>query len=234
MRVPKQRITLFNLIKRNAEAERLANHTPPSPESIINLPFILVRTNQDTFIECEMTPERCVPRLTILHVDGPPHPYLYPPVLPAGARACRSNEYHFSLTAPFEIHDDIEVLRRMGLNHITPAEIDAMIPPAMRPFLPDYVQLTPGTDAFCCLIGQGRGNQLTGERQSHFRSSMYAENADVPVIYEPQPPAPVLTTPSSSPMRGPFSSPSTSVYAPSSPHGVIPSSSPVRSPLKPN
>ena len=81
-----------------------------------------------------------------------------------------SNEYHFSLTAPFEIHDDIEVLRRMGLNQITPAEIDAMIPPAMRPFLPDYVQLTPGRGAVCFVTGPGpgRANALTGERQPRF------------------------------------------------------------------
>ena len=80
MRAAKQRITLYNLIKRNAEAEQLANHTPPSPESIINLPFILVRTNQDTFIECEMTPERCVPRRRYPHGVGPPRPRLHPPL----------------------------------------------------------------------------------------------------------------------------------------------------------
>ena len=168
-----QRITLNNLIRRNAAAEQA--QTQPTAAACLQLPFILVRTDHDTHIDCVMTPNR--------------------------------NAYHFSLTAPFEIHDDIEVLRRMGLNRITPSELDGMITPEMRPFLPENVQLTADN-----------------------ADTLVAYEPTTPV-------ATASASPPTSPLRGPYSSPPASMAGASSPmrssySPYPPSSSPAPSPHK--
>jgi hypothetical protein len=65
-----QRITLENLIKRNRAAE-LA-HTQPMPASCLQLPFILVRTDTTTFIDCVITPNQCGVRSALRCSPAPP------------------------------------------------------------------------------------------------------------------------------------------------------------------
>ena len=85
-------------------------------------------------------------------------------------RPARSNEYHFKLSAHFEIHDDIEVLRRMGLNRCTPEEINEMVSPEMRKFLPEQVQLTAGEllgPACLCLAQRAATDRWNISRVRH-------------------------------------------------------------------
>lgn len=57
-------------------------------------------------------------------------------------------EYYFDFSQPFEIHDDMEVLKRMGLayhlesGNCDPADLEdakALIPAALEPYLNDMV-----------------------------------------------------------------------------------------------
>ena len=85
-----QQIAFKNLMKRN-EQRVVAEGTA------IQLPFIIVNTDRNTVIECQMTEDKsaCIQACTSLTL-------------------CRS-EYFFNFDSPFEIHDDIEILKRMGL-----------------------------------------------------------------------------------------------------------------------
>eukprot|EP00055_Hartaetosiga_balthica_P013500 m.69714 g.69714 ORF g.69714 m.69714 type:complete len:490 (-) comp8281_c0_seq4:284-1753(-) len=82
-----QQIAFHNLIKRNeqhAEEQQAMMDTAVQQESNqIHLPFIVIKTNKDTSINCDMSRDK--------------------------------TEYMFRFDAPFEIHDDVHVLKRMGL-----------------------------------------------------------------------------------------------------------------------
>ncbi|KAG0717127.1 Transcription factor Dp-1 [Chionoecetes opilio] len=74
-------IAFKNLVERNRTEERIQG--TPSPNSAIQLPFIIVNTNKKTVIECSISNDK--------------------------------TEYLFDFEDRFEIHDDIEVLKRMGM-----------------------------------------------------------------------------------------------------------------------
>lgn len=42
----------------------------------------------------------------------------------------------FNFSAPFEIHDDTDILRRLNLHKATLAELKSMVSPELLPFLP--------------------------------------------------------------------------------------------------
>lgn len=103
-----QQIAVQNLVKRNEENEELTS------QYRIQLPFIIVNTDKQTHIECEMAEDR--------------------------------TKYFFNFNMPFEIHDDLEILKRMGLTaglekqSCTPEELEAaktLLPPALVPYLED-------------------------------------------------------------------------------------------------
>ncbi|XP_067626416.1 transcription factor Dp [Eurosta solidaginis] len=74
-------VAFKSLIERNKEAERQGN--VPTPNSSIQLPFIIVNTHKSTKINCSVTNDK--------------------------------SEYIFKFDDQFEMHDDAEVLKRMGL-----------------------------------------------------------------------------------------------------------------------
>lgn len=76
-----QQVSFKSLIRRNKEAERQG--IIPTPNSSIQLPFIIVNTHKTTKINCSVTNDK--------------------------------SEYIFKFDDKFEMHDDAEVLKRMGL-----------------------------------------------------------------------------------------------------------------------
>ncbi|TMW48397.1 hypothetical protein DOY81_006526 [Sarcophaga bullata] len=76
-----QQVSFKSLIERNKEAERQG--IIPTPNSSIQLPFIIVNTHKSTKINCSVTNDK--------------------------------SEYIFKFDDKFEMHDDAEVLKRMGL-----------------------------------------------------------------------------------------------------------------------
>ncbi|XP_032591475.1 transcription factor Dp isoform X2 [Drosophila grimshawi] len=76
-----QHVAFKGLVERNKRAENQG--VVPSPNSSIQLPFIIVNTHKSTRINCSVTNDK--------------------------------SEYIFKFDNTFEMHDDIEVLKRMGL-----------------------------------------------------------------------------------------------------------------------
>ncbi|XP_034476569.1 transcription factor Dp [Drosophila innubila] len=76
-----QHVAFKGLVERNKRAE--SQGAVPSPNSSIQLPFIIVNTHKSTKINCSVTNDK--------------------------------SEYIFKFDNTFEMHDDIEVLKRMGL-----------------------------------------------------------------------------------------------------------------------
>ncbi|XP_072263763.1 transcription factor Dp-2 isoform X1 [Pyxicephalus adspersus] len=78
-----QQIAFKHLIQRNRQNEQLSQ-APPTINSTIKLPFIIVNTSKKTVIDCSISSDKF--------------------------------EYLFNFDNTFEIHDDIEVLKRMGMS----------------------------------------------------------------------------------------------------------------------
>ncbi|XP_006002834.1 transcription factor Dp-2 isoform X2 [Latimeria chalumnae] len=78
-----QQIAFKTLVQRNRQNEQ-QNQGPPTPNSTIQLPFIIVNTSKRTVIDCSISSDKF--------------------------------EYLFNFDNTFEIHDDIEVLKRMGMS----------------------------------------------------------------------------------------------------------------------
>lgn len=76
-----QQIAFKNLVLRNKQLEKL--NGPPTVNTSIQLPFIIVNTSKETIIDCSISSDKM--------------------------------EYLFNFNNTFEIHDDIEVLKRMGM-----------------------------------------------------------------------------------------------------------------------
>lgn len=76
-----QQVSFKSLVERNREAEKQG--IIPTPNSSIQLPFIIVNTHKSTKINCSVSTDK--------------------------------SEYYFKFNDKFEIHDDVEVLKRMGL-----------------------------------------------------------------------------------------------------------------------
>ncbi|XP_043927000.1 transcription factor Dp-2 isoform X2 [Protopterus annectens] len=78
-----QQIAFKRLVQRNRRLDE-QNQGPPAPNSVIQLPFIIVNTSKQTVIDCSISSDKF--------------------------------EYLFNFDNTFEIHDDIEVLKRMGMS----------------------------------------------------------------------------------------------------------------------
>jgi hypothetical protein len=112
-----QQIAFKNLVKRNA---RFSDEGRVDPANSIHLPFIIVNTNKQTVIDCQMAENK--------------------------------SEYFFDFNMPFEIHDDIEVLKRMGMAFDLEngccideqlEEAKSMIPAALTHYVEDMRKSTP-------------------------------------------------------------------------------------------
>lgn len=99
-----QQVSFKSLVTRNKEAEERG--LVPSQNSAIQLPFITVNTHKKTQINCSISEDKYVQRFQSNSND-------HYPLLIIGL-SFRS-EYFFSFDDKFEIHDDIEILKRMGL-----------------------------------------------------------------------------------------------------------------------
>ncbi|XP_038050253.1 transcription factor Dp-1-like [Patiria miniata] len=77
-----QQIAFKNLVQRNKKLEE-SGVGPPTSNSAIHLPYIIVNTSKKTVIDCSISNDKF--------------------------------EYLFNFDNTFEIHDDIEVLKRMGM-----------------------------------------------------------------------------------------------------------------------
>jgi hypothetical protein len=80
----------------------------------IQLPFVVVQTGCDTVIQCQMTEDKYVPCCPSLFTASVLLLYLFKIGVLIGLTHDRS-EYVFDFNKPFSIHDDVEVLKRLGL-----------------------------------------------------------------------------------------------------------------------
>jgi len=117
-----QQIAFKNLVERNKEAEKLAGS--PTPNSAIQLPFIIVNTSKKTVIDCSISNDKM--------------------------------EYLFNFDDTFEIHDDMEVLKRMGMalglekgavTHEDLLRARNMVPRALEQYVVQLAQHGPGSVA---------------------------------------------------------------------------------------
>ncbi|KPP57424.1 transcription factor Dp-1-like, partial [Scleropages formosus] len=115
-RISPQQIAFKNLVQRNRQAEEQSSR-PPSPFSIIHLPFIIVNTSKKTVIDCSISSDKF--------------------------------EYLFNFDNTFEIHDDVEVLKRMGMalgldvGRCSPEDLKVargLVPKALEPYVTEMAQ----------------------------------------------------------------------------------------------
>ncbi len=111
-----------NLVERNRECEQTTGG--PTPNSAIQLPFIIVGTNKRTVIDCSISNDKM--------------------------------EYLFNFDNTFEIHDDMEVLKKMkmtmGLENGSIAAEDlskakSMVPRSLQSYVEEMAK--QGVDASC-------------------------------------------------------------------------------------
>ena len=115
-----QRVAFQQLMRRNEARETAAaeqqqlqqeqNLQQDEEQRKIPLPFIIINTNSQTIIQCEMTEDR--------------------------------SDVFFNFSAPFEIADDNEILKRMQLQRAPPADVPLFVPEALRRFIPPEVYQT--------------------------------------------------------------------------------------------
>ena len=112
-------------MERNRELEKLTG--APTPNSAIQLPFIIVGTSKKTVIDCSISNDKM--------------------------------EYLFNFDNTFEIHDDMEVLKKMkmtmGLDNGTISEENLrrarnMVPRALQSYVDELA--SKGVDAYQSLI----------------------------------------------------------------------------------
>nr|XP_020826660.1 transcription factor Dp-2 isoform X8 [Phascolarctos cinereus] len=120
-----EQIAFKNLVQRNRQNEQ-QNQGPPALNSTIQLPFIIVNTSKRTVIDCSISSDNWRRK------SGIPLQYLCQENPKSGHRESDSTEmteqppplafenkrfeYLFNFDNTFEIHDDIEVLKRMGMS----------------------------------------------------------------------------------------------------------------------
>ncbi|XP_077988364.1 transcription factor Dp-1-like isoform X1 [Glandiceps talaboti] len=113
-----QQIAFKNLVQRNKRMEQTSTG-PPTANSAIHLPFIIVNTSKKTVIDCSISNDKF--------------------------------EYLFNFDNTFEIHDDIEVLKRMGMAYGLEAgkcseenlkTARTMVPKALEPYVLELAKKT--------------------------------------------------------------------------------------------
>ncbi|KAG2457282.1 TFDP1 factor, partial [Polypterus senegalus] len=115
-----EQIAFKNLVQRNRQVEQQNNRPPPS-NSVIHLPFIIVNTSKKTVIDCSISNDKYVEKF----------------------------EYLFNFDNTFEIHDDIEVLKRMGMacglesGKCSPEDLKiarSLVPKSLEPYVTEMAQ----------------------------------------------------------------------------------------------
>lgn len=101
-----QHVAFKALVERNKRAE--SQGVVPSPNSSIQLPFIIVNTHKSTKINCSVTNDKYVYLNNHIYLANELTQLLTPIII-------SRSEYIFKFDNTFEMHDDIEVLKRMGL-----------------------------------------------------------------------------------------------------------------------
>lgn len=98
------------LVEKNKEREKEGG--PPPPHGSIHLPFLIVNTAKNTVIDCSISNDKYV----IKNIIKTSVIYIQLKMLMLGFLILIFRmEYLFNFDGTFEIHDDIEVLKRMGL-----------------------------------------------------------------------------------------------------------------------
>jgi len=109
-----QQVTYMNLVKRNQAREVDGQEKTQYVDSIsegdtkIALPFIVINTHHETYIQCEMTEDRA--------------------------------EVKFRFSAPFEINDDNEILKRLGLHQADDETLQRLFPQKLLDYVPASVR----------------------------------------------------------------------------------------------
>ncbi|XP_065369167.1 transcription factor Dp [Calliphora vicina] len=131
-----QQVSFKSLIERNKEAERQG--IIPTPNSSIQLPFIIVNTHKSTKINCSVTNDK--------------------------------SEYIFKFDDKFEMHDDAEVLKRMGLlfgldkGQCSQEDVErakSLVPPNFEKYIEAY--------------GNGKANDISYDSDEEMHSYDYIE-----------------------------------------------------------
>ncbi|XP_013909372.1 PREDICTED: transcription factor Dp-1 isoform X1 [Thamnophis sirtalis] len=142
-----QQIAFKNLVQRNRHAQQQANR-PPTSNSVIHLPFIIVNTSKKTVIDCSISNDKF--------------------------------EYLFNFDNAFEIHDDIEVLKRMGMafgleSGSCSAEdlknARSLVPKALEPYVTEMAQGSISN----VYVSSSSGSASNGTR---FSNSDYSNGGD--------------------------------------------------------
>lgn len=95
------------MVERNREAEKVSG--APTPNSAIQLPFIIVGTSKKTVIDCSISNDKM--------------------------------EYLFNFDNTFEIHDDMEVLKKMKMTMgLEKGTADAKMVARAREMVPSVLQ----------------------------------------------------------------------------------------------
>ncbi|XP_034110638.1 transcription factor Dp isoform X2 [Drosophila nasuta] len=144
-----QNVAFKGLVERNKRAE--SQGVVPSPNSSIQLPFIIVNTHKSTKINCSVTNDK--------------------------------SEYIFKFDNAFEMHDDIAVLKRMGLplgldkGECTAENIErikAWVPPNMGKYVEAY-----GTGKVIDPLydSDGEDNDYNSYLESNNESQSFVQNS---------------------------------------------------------
>ncbi|XP_063966974.1 transcription factor Dp-1-like isoform X1 [Lytechinus pictus] len=124
-----QQIAFKNLVTRNKRLED-TGASPPTSNSAIHLPYIIVNTSKKTVIDCSISNDKY--------------------------------EYLFNFNDTFQIHDDIEVLKRMGMAYglekgqCTLSDLErakTMIPKTLEPYLAEMAQQSQSTSSTTIIAG---------------------------------------------------------------------------------
>ncbi|CAG5865747.1 unnamed protein product [Menidia menidia] len=194
-----QQIAFKNLVQRNRQTEQQANRPPP-PNSIIHLPFIIVNTSKKTVIDCSISNDKygascsVTGRTASLRLRSVSATHHLSPFL------IGRFEYLFNFDSMFEIHDDIEVLKRMGMacglevGKCSPEDLKvarSLVPKALEPYVIEMakgpisnVYITGGSSANGARYpassdGCTDGTMASSSNDSHYSGS----RVETPVSY---------------------------------------------------
>ncbi|XP_071501333.1 transcription factor Dp-1-like [Diadema antillarum] len=138
-----QQIAFKNLVTRNKRLEE-SGSSPPTTNSAIHLPYIIVNTSKKTVIDCSISNDKY--------------------------------EYLFNFNDTFQIHDDIEVLKRMGMAYglekgqCSQSDLErakTMIPKTLEPYLLDMAKQSQSSATSTSIIAGPSGIQTQGTSRPH-------------------------------------------------------------------
>lgn len=81
------------------------------------------------------------------------------------------HDIFFNFSMPFEIHDDNEILKRMGLHNCQLADLPQLVPPALIPFTPQYQLAQQRALQNLPVAGSTPGGSHAGGADGHFAAA---------------------------------------------------------------